>query len=181
MNTKYLLLLSVSGVIIALDQATKMYIHTQMRLSESFPVIANYFDITYVRNPGAAFGFLGNLEPSIRESFFLLMPPIALLIILMILKDIANDDRLQIFGLSLVFGGAIGNYIDRLRFGYVIDFLDFHYKSSFSWPAFNVADTAIVCGVGILLVMILFKKEEEKEPNSSNDSKETKNRDPLHP
>lgn len=166
---KYLILLAVAGATIALDQATKMYIHTQFRLSESVSVIPDFFDITYVRNYGAAFGILSNSQPTFREIFFLSMPPIALIIILLILRGVPNNDRWQIFGLSLVFGGAIGNYIDRVRFRYVIDFLDFHYKSQFSWPAFNVADSAIVCGVGILLLHMLLVKNEKTGPAEIKD------------
>ena len=83
------------------------------------------------------------------------MPPAALLIILLILRSVGDDDLPQVFALSAVFGGAIGNYIDRLRFKYVIDFLDFHWKEAYTWPAFNVADMAIVGGV-MLLLLIMF-------------------------
>ena len=159
---KYLILVLISGAIIALDQVTKIYIHTNFRLGESLTVLENYFNITYVRNFGAAFGFLAKSEPTFREIFFLAMPPLALMIILSILRGVPQHDRLQITGLSLIFGGAIGNYIDRLRFRYVIDFLDFHYQSKISWPAFNVADMAIVCGVGILLLHMFLVKEENQ-------------------
>ena len=161
---KYLLLVTIACVIISIDQATKMYIHTQFRLSESLSVINGFFDITYVRNYGAAFGILSGSQPTFREIFFLSMPPVALVIILLILRGVPQNDRLQIVGLSLVFGGAIGNYIDRIRFRYVIDFLDFHFKNKFSWPAFNVADSAIVVGVGILLVHMIIHKEAESSP-----------------
>jgi signal peptidase II len=116
-----------------------------------------------VRNLGAAFGFLAESHPGFRELFFLSMPPFALLIILLILRGVKDSDFSQIIALSLVFGGAIGNYIDRLRFRYVIDFLDFHIHSTYSWPAFNVADSAIVCGVGLLLVLMLFEKKQKRE------------------
>jgi len=69
--------------------------------------------------------------------------------------------------LSLIFGGAIGNYIDRLRFQYVIDFLDFHYKEVYHWPAFNVADSAIVCGVGMLLAQMLFTKDPDTKKSGA--------------
>jgi signal peptidase II len=79
----------------------------------------------------------------------------------MILRSVADNDWWQIFALSSVFGGAIGNYIDRVRFRYVIDFLDFHIHSQYSWPAFNVADSAIVCGVGLLLILMVFEKKDK--------------------
>ena len=160
---KYLLLVFIVGAIVSLDQATKMYIHTQFRLSESLAVISGYFDITYVRNYGAAFGIFSTSAPAFREIFFLSMPPIALSIIIMILRGVDDEDKLQIFGLSLVFGGAVGNYVDRVRFRYVIDFLDFHFKTKFSWPAFNVADSAIVCGVCLLFLHMFLTKEVKAE------------------
>jgi signal peptidase II len=163
MKSKYLLLIAISGALITLDQVTKMYIHTSFRLGESTAVIHDFFNITYVRNYGAAFGFLANVNAAFREVFFLSIPPIALLIILRVLRGVPDSDRLQITSLSMIFGGAIGNYVDRLRFRFVIDFLDFHYKGIYSWPAFNIADSAIVCGVTILLLLTLRSKEPAKE------------------
>lgn len=159
MKFKYVFLIAWSTFAVALDQVTKIYIHTRFQLGESVTVIQNFFNITYVRNPGAAFGFLAESHPEFREVFFLLIPPIAMAIILMILKGVSDKDRWQIFALSSIFGGAIGNYIDRIRFRYVIDFLDFHLFEKYSWPAFNVADSAIVLGVMILVVLMWFEKK----------------------
>lgn len=157
---KYLILASVAAFSVALDQAIKIYVHSQFLLGESISVIPQFFNITYVRNPGAAFGFLAETPPAFRENFFLAMPPIALLLILGILRKVPNHDRVQILALSSVFGGAIGNYIDRIRFKYVIDFIDFHYKDIFSYPAFNIADMAIVMGVAVLILQVLFEKKQ---------------------
>jgi signal peptidase II len=181
MKIKYLLLATIAGAIVAADQAVKTYVHTHFELHESINVISDILSITYVRNPGAAFGFLGTSPQFFREIFFLSMPPIALLIILAILRTVTDRDRLTIVSLSMVFGGAIGNYIDRLRFRYVIDFLDFHMSvplvqrlhgtilspllslvgigpgREWVYPAFNVADMAIVGGVGALL-FVEFRK-----------------------
>lgn len=161
MKKRYLILLAISGIIICLDQITKMYVHTHFTLHESISVIKDYFDITYIRNEGAAFGFLANTAPTFRDIFFLSMPPIALLVILSILRSVPDDDILQISALSLVFGGAIGNYIDRVRFGWVIDFLDFYYEK-YHWPAFNVADMSIVLGISVLL-LLMFKNKQPQE------------------
>ena len=156
-SKKYLLVVALAGAIVTLDQAVKIYIHTQFYLGETVPVIEDFFNITYVRNMGAAFGIFSNSSETFRHIFFLSMPPLTVIVILFILWGIKDSDRLQIFALSNVFGGAIGNYIDRLRFGYVIDFLDFHFKHKYTWPAFNVADTCIVGGV-ILLMIIMAKQ-----------------------
>jgi signal peptidase II len=163
MKKKYLYLTVIAGLLVALDQLIKMYIHTQFHLGESTVIIANFFNLTYVRNFGAAFGFLAESHPAFREAFFLAMPPVALGIILAILRGVKDDDTKQIVALSCIFGGAIGNYIDRLRFRYVIDFLDFHLNNQYSWPAFNIADSAIVGGVGLLLFMMFMESRAKKQ------------------
>ncbi len=168
MKLKYLLLAAISGVIVTSDQAAKIYIHTHFHLGESYSVISNFFNITYVRNPGAAFGFLASTHPAFREMFFLSMPPIALLIILAIMRGIKESDKFMAIALSLVFGGAVGNYIDRLHFGFVVDFLDFSiryknaqgFEQNWSWPAFNIADMGIVSGVCSLLFLELVKQKK---------------------
>ncbi len=166
-HRKYLILICVTGLLVSMDQLTKLYVHTQFQLHESLPVISGFFHITYVRNFGAAFGFLSQAPAAYRELFFLLIAPIAGLIILYILKSVKNEDTRQILALSSIFAGASGNYLDRLQFEYVIDFIDFHYQQ-LAWPVFNIADMAIVCGV-LFLVLFMFKEstlKESKEPES---------------
>lgn len=151
---RYLMLAAIAAFVIALDQLTKLYIHTHFDLGEYISVIPNYFNITYVRNTGAAFGFLRDSHETFRTLFFLSMPPLAMITILAIMRGVENSDRIQIVALSGIFGGAVGNYIDRIRFGFVVDFLDFHWRNQYSWPAFNVADSAIVCGVLVLILLM---------------------------
>lgn len=162
MNLKYLILTCIAGAVVTFDQLTKLYIITAYRLGESTTVIQNYFDITYVRNVGAAFGFMNEVQQSFREIFFFSVTPLALILILRALKSVSERERSEIVGFSLIFGGAIGNYLDRLRFRYVIDFLDVHIGEK-HWPAFNVADSSIVCGVS-LLMLIMFMKNKKSTP-----------------
>ncbi len=162
MNRKYYYLILISSLIICIDQLTKLFIHTQFQLMETVVVIQNFFNITYVRNPGAAFGFLAQSHPEFRTWFFLIMPPVALLIIIFILRGVSERDKVQIYALSFIFGGAVGNYIDRLRFRYVIDFLDFHVYNKYSWPAFNIADSMIVIGVGLLMYLMVQESRAAK-------------------
>lgn len=166
LRRKYLLLICISSFLIAIDQLTKISIHTQFQLHESRPIIENFFHLTYVRNFGAAFGFLSQTPPLFRETFFMMIPPTACLIILYILHGTDDRDTSQILSLSSIFAGALGNYLDRIQFRYVIDFLDFHY-GQFSWPAFNIADVAIVSGVCVLIFNMLRDRKPETTMKTS--------------
>lgn len=159
MKKKYILVLLITCIVIVFDQVTKIYIHSKFQLGESMVIIKNFFNFTYVRNYGAAFGFLAESHPTFREIFFLSMPPIAVIIIMLILRTVKDNDYIQVGALSLICGGALGNYIDRLNYRFVIDFLDFHFYNKYSYPAFNIADSAIVCGVGILILLMTFEKK----------------------
>jgi signal peptidase II len=159
---RYLILIFVSLFLIFVDQIIKIYIHTQFDLHESVTVIPGFFNITYVRNMGAAFGMLAQSHETFRQIFFLSIPPIAVGLIVYFLYSVHEDDHLQIYALSAIAGGALGNYIDRIRFGYVVDFLDFHIMNKYSWPAFNVADSAIVCGVFVLFLLLIKEMKEER-------------------
>ncbi len=154
MKNKWLFFFVLAGVIVILDQVTKLYVHTQFDLHESVPVIDNIFHLTYVRNYGAAFGFLANSHPEFRTVFFLTVPLIALIAIVYLMRSVPAHDKWQVAALSCIFSGALGNYVDRLKFGYVVDFLDFHYYELWTYPAFNIADMAIVGGVGTLLILM---------------------------
>jgi signal peptidase II len=162
-DSKWLVLATITGFLVALDQLVKIYVHANFGLGESVTVVPDIFSITYVRNIGAAFGIFREMSEIFRKIFFLSMPPIAMVIIVFMLRSVPNDDRWQVFALSMIFGGAIGNYIDRLRYGYVVDFLDFHWKEVWSYPAFNIADSAIVGGVGLLLVLMTVRDRAAKK------------------
>ena len=155
MKPKLIALVIISAVVIFLDQISKNYILQAFEYGESVDVIKNYFNITYVRNYGAAFGMLSKVQADVRDLFFLLMPPFAMTVILIMLRMTKPSEYIRSVALCAVFAGAMGNYIDRLRFGYVVDFLDFHYHSTWAWPAFNVADMSIVCGVTVLILLEL--------------------------
>lgn len=162
MKKKYVLLLVIAISFLILDQWTKHLVHTKFSWGESKPVIEGFFSLTYVRNTGAAFGILHNAPAYLRDPFFIVVPVVALFVILFFFYRLPANQLLTATALSLIFSGAVGNLIDRLRFGYVIDFLDFFTKRCPSfidylmrdchWPAFNVADSCIVVGVGILFV-----------------------------
>lgn len=141
----------ISIVLIALDQVTKLYIHTHYRLGETRPIIDGFFNLSYVQNKGAAFGILSQGNSSLRDWFFLLLAPCAAVFILFLLKKAKNASWIYTTALAFIFAGTLGNYLDRLQFGYVIDLLDLHYKTLYYWPVFNIADAVIVMGVSVLI------------------------------
>ena len=155
MKSKYIILICLAGLVITLDQLSKLYIAHHFELHQSATLIPHFFNLTYVRNTGAAFGLLAKAPESFRIPFFIIIPLVALTIIVLIFKKTQETQLLMITALSLILGGAIGNFIDRLRFNYVIDFLDFHWFQKYHWPAFNVADASIVIGV-LLLIFYTF-------------------------
>ncbi|MDH5668042.1 MAG: signal peptidase II [Nitrospira sp.] len=161
------LLASLTGVIIVVDQITKLYIMQTMRLHESIPVVADYFSLTYIRNPGAAFGLLAGSSTTFRMIFFGLTSIFALGLLGTILVRMPERDRMGRLSVAAILGGAIGNLIDRMRYGEVIDFLDV-YVGTYHWPAFNVADSAITVGVIFLIIHFAFEKKEDS-PNSSEE------------
>ena len=156
---KYVILSVLTTLIILMDQVTKYMVVDHFRYGESVPMIPGFFSLTYIRNTGAAFGFLATANPSFRVPFFLVVPIIAMVVLGFLYRDLPQDARVRSMALGLVSGGALGNLIDRVRLGYVVDFLDFHYKNEYYFPAFNVADSAICVGVAILLLSTMTKRE----------------------
>lgn len=154
---KYLRFSMVAGAVIALDQVTKALVLIHMPLYHSITIIPGFFNLTHVRNPGGAFGFLAQSESPLRHWFFLAAALVALGMLLYFYYQTPNPRSLFAFALALIFGGAVGNLIDRVRFGEVVDFLDVH-LGYYHWPTFNVADSAVTVGVIIFLLHILFKK-----------------------
>ena len=139
--------LSISVIVIALDLTTKHLIQSALAYGEH-RTVTGFLDIVLFHNEGAAFSFLAGAG-GWQRIFFSAFALVASGIMVHLLRKYSNE-KLFCFALSLVLGGALGNLYDRLALGYVVDFLYFHYQEYY-WPAFNVADSAIVCGVGLLL------------------------------
>ena len=145
----------ISAIVVALDLYTKSLVQKAFSYGEHFTV-SSFFDLVRYHNEGAAFSFLANAG-GWQKWFFTAITAIAVIVITyLIVKH--HAEKLFCSGLTLVLGGAIGNLYDRLTLGYVVDFLYFHIDELY-WPAFNVADSAICVGVGLLL-LDSFKKEQ---------------------
>ena len=112
----------------------------------------NFFALTYIRNSGSAFGLLAGSNPAVLRIFFPAITVLAVVLLVWYLSRLPASQPLTLWGVCLVIGGAVGNGIDRFRIGQVIDFLDVHWYDVYHWPTFNVADSAICVGVGLLVL-----------------------------
>lgn len=154
------------------DQVTKTYIASSFFIGESIDIVPSFFNLTYIQNYGVAFGFLSSLDPLIRTPLLILIPLVAFVVILMMLKGTRENDFFSIVSFSLIAGGALGNLSDRIRLGFVVDFLDFHYGSLWHYPAFNIADIAICSGVGILLILTVRDSRREAKLKAQQNTRE---------
>ena len=135
-------------------------------------IVGGFWNHVYVQNYGAAWGFLSNHNARFVRPFFLTVSILAVIIVLGIFRTVRNDQRLLMVALSLIVGGAVGNFVDRARYGYVVDFVDWYASwggSEHHWPTFNVADVWITIGVAFMLIEIMLNKDEKtaKEPGES--------------
>lgn len=160
-KAKILRLVAVSGITVILDQITKLLVAAYIGYGQDIAVIPGFFNLTHVLNPGGAFGLFAQQGAMVRVMFFLVFSLVAVGLILYLYVGIPETHPMLANGLSLIFGGAVGNLIDRVRMGKVIDFLDV-YLGDLHWPAFNVADSAICIGVGIFMFHILFNRMPEQ-------------------
>jgi signal peptidase II len=141
-----------------LDQTTKTVVQFLMYQGESIPVLPPVFYLTYIMNPGAAFGFL-----AYQTHVFIIISVVLIAGMLLGYRKLPPGRGLLRTGMGMIVGGALGNLADRLRYGLVVDFLDFRV-----WPVFNVADTAIVIGTGFLIWEILMDKGPKEKQESEN-------------
>ena len=146
--------------ILALDRLTKAVIDRTMPLHHSISVVDGLFSLTYVRNTGAAFGIFAGSHQAFRLPFLVIVSIIAIGVIVVMLRRLHEKETGLITALAFILGGAIGNLIDRILYGEVVDFLDF-YWSNYHWPAFNLADSFITIGVAITLFFLMRAKGED--------------------
>ena len=143
--------LAIAVVVLALDQATKAWVLNTLPGAPPLTVIPGFFDLVFSRNTGGVFGLLAGAPSFARRAFFVGATAIALGVIVAFLRRWGHESRLLTVSLSLVSGGAVGNLVDRLRFGSVVDFIDW-YWGSHHWYTFNIADSAISVGAVLLIV-----------------------------
>lgn len=146
MSTRSQIIIAVVLGIVLLDQATKILVAQTIALYDRIPVVPSFFDLTHLRNPGAAFSLFAQAPEWFRQPFFFLVTGVAIVALSLFLHHAKEEGLLLTVAVSGVLAGAIGNLIDRLMYGEVIDFLLF-YWGTYHWPAFNVADSCITLGV----------------------------------
>lgn len=155
------LILAAAGVV-GLDQLVKVLVTHRLGLFEVVVVIPGLFNLTYIRNPGAAFGLLGELGPNAALLIFGGATALAVVALGYLYFSTSAELAWTRWGIALVLGGALGNLIDRIRLREVIDFIDLHW-GSYHWPAFNVADSAITIGVVLIVLDTLFRRRRPQE------------------
>jgi len=157
---------SIFLALLGLDQLTKYLIVSSMEMYEAHRIIPGFFNLVYVTNKGAAFSMLASVESPLRHYFFVAVNSAAFLGLTIAAWKMMRQHILYRVSFALIAAGAVGNLIDRLRFGAVIDFLDF-YVGRYHWPAFNVADSSICIGVAILFVLNIIEIRQEKRRSTS--------------
>ena len=164
MRTRYTITGGLGAAIFLLDQLTKALIQASIPLYESRSIIPGFFDLVHIHNRGAAFGFLTRADIQWQTYFFIAVSALAVVLIFQLLRTVDRHDRVLFTGLGCILGGALGNLVDRIRVGHVIDFLDF-YVGTLHWPAFNVADIAISIG-GLCLLISFYRRKKRHASNS---------------
>ena len=147
MDRRWLVWLALSAAVVILDQLSKQLMQTVLVPGQSVQVTP-FFDLVLVLNPGAAFSFLSSASGWQRELFIGIALAASVVIVFLMRKH--AGDRIFCLGLALILGGALGNVVDRVHLGAVVDFLYFH-VGQYYWPAFNLADSAITCGAALLI------------------------------
>jgi signal peptidase II len=155
----------IALLVVLLDRVTKWIVAKEISLQDGIPVIPGFFRLTRVENRGAAFGLFADSPTQWKIAILVLFSIVALVIVSALLWRNSHVMTTTGIGLALILGGAVGNLWDRLLSGRVVDFLLF-YIGRYQWPAFNVADSAIVCGAGLLVIEILFAKTPAAEKSA---------------
>lgn len=161
MPAKYKILFCLAPAVLLLDQFTKYLVMVHMPIGSEIGLIAGFLDLVHIRNEGAAFGLLSGVGESVRVPFFYGVTLVAFVILFYAFRSLNGTNRFYAYPFSLICGGVLGNLIDRIRFGNVVDFISIHLKEvslwgiALEWPAFNMADSAITLSMIAIFFQIL--------------------------
>lgn len=143
---------------VVFDQATKYWAASVLKNGQSIKLVGNFLRFTYAENKGAAFSILQD-----QRMFFLVITVVMMIFLAYIYFKTENITKISRLSIAMIAGGAIGNFIDRLLLGYVIDFIDVRFGNFYNFPIFNIADSFVVCGTILMIILILFNKFETSE------------------
>lgn len=158
LKPQHKLFVVLTAGVLFFDQLSKAVVSSALRMYEVRPIIHGLLNLTRIHNTGAAFGLLSGQVSPARTFFFLAVSILAMGVVVWMLIRLPEGQKMEQVALSLIFAGALGNVVDRIRLGEVVDFIDIYYRS-YHWPAFNVADSAISIGVILLLFRLVFVGE----------------------
>lgn len=155
-----------AGLVFALDRWTKAWAVSELALVHTRPLLGEWLRLTYVRNTGVAFGLFADFQSAWKPYVLAAMAVVAVAVILVYSTRMPNHRVLLQVALAITMGGILGNFTDRVVHGFVVDFIEFHYREMFYWPTFNVADSAISIGIALLLIDTVKNPEMEEELQS---------------
>jgi signal peptidase II len=154
---------AITLLVLLLDHLTKWAVRAHMDLHSAFELVPNYLNLSYVQNSGVAFGLLSDIESVWKPYILAAIAVVAVIIILVYSSRMPLNRKLLQVALAIILGGILGNFMDRLVHGFVVDFIEFHIYDSFHWPNFNIADSAITIGIALLLLDTLKNPELVQE------------------
>jgi signal peptidase II len=143
---------AISLLVLLLDHLTKWAVRANMDLHSTIELVPNYLNLSYVQNSGVAFGLLADIESAWKPYFLAAIAAVAVVVIFVYSSRTPLTRMLLQTALAIILGGILGNFMDRIVHGFVVDFIEFHIYDSFHWPNFNVADSAITIGIALLLL-----------------------------
>ncbi len=160
MKNKYYL---ITLAVLVLDHWSKWMVRSHMDLHDSIELIPDYLRLSYIRNPGVAFGLFADFQSAWKPYVLAAMAVAAVIVIIIYSSRMPSNRLLLQLALAITLGGILGNFMDRIAHGYVVDFIEFHVKEVFHWPTFNVADSAITVGIALLLIDTVKNPESDHE------------------
>ncbi len=167
LKRKHLILILLTPVAVIADQVTKTIAQEALHSRRNITIIADYFDFVLVKNRGMVFGLFNDIDTAWRIPLFAGISVVAIFIIIHLFRQAKGSSVFLPTSLALILSGAMGNLIDRFRWGYVVDFINLHYQDKHYWPTFNLADTAITMGIAILIIDTFFTPAEKPENEST--------------
>ncbi|MFO7964490.1 MAG: signal peptidase II [Desulfobacterales bacterium] len=170
-HTTYKPLIVIAALVVFFDQVTKIMVLNVVALNRTIEIIPGFLNITHIQNPGVAFGIFSQQPSSLKQFLLMGASLLAVCLIFYFYHKSIKASVMMMSAFALILGGAVGNLVDRIRFGRVIDFIDVH-VGGVHWPSFNIADSAISVGVAVILFLVVFRQPDLMEREERHESPE---------